>query len=206
MSKIGWDDIYKTHKLDEIPWHSSQPDKYLVRLVYEKKIKKGLILDMCSGDGTNSIYLASKGFKVTGVDISPAAVEIAKKRGSKRKISCDYLVRNVLDLKFDKKFDLIFDRGCFHHIPEKDKPKYAFLVNNLLKKSGKFYLLCFSDKNPPVEKNLSKDDIRFFFSKYFNILFIKDSIHKELSTGNKRYLYASFMEKKNEFKFGIVSF
>jgi len=66
MSKTGWDDIYKTHKLDEIPWHSSQPDKYLVRLVYEKKIKKGLILDMCSGDGTNSIYLASKGFKVIG--------------------------------------------------------------------------------------------------------------------------------------------
>ena len=174
MRKTSWDDIYKTHKLDDIPWHSSQPDRYLVRLVKERKIKKGQVLDMCSGDGTNSIYLASKGFKVTGVDISPTAVEIAKKRGSKRKISCDYLVRNVLDLKFDQKFDFIFDRGCFHHIPEKDKPKYAFLVNNLLKKNGKFYLLCFSDKNPPVKKNMSKENIRFFFSEYFNILFIKD--------------------------------
>ena len=197
MNKTGWDDIYKTHKLEEIPWHSSQPDKNLVRLVKEKKIEKGLALDMCSGDGTNSIYLASKGFKVIGVDISPTAVEIAKARCSKRKVSCDYFVRNVLELKFDNKFDFIFDRGCFHHIPEKDKPKYALLVNNLLKKKGKFYLLCFSDKNPPFEKNMSKNDIRFFFSEYFHIIFIKDSIHKEPPTGHKTYLYASFMVKKN---------
>ena len=197
MKKTGWDDIYKTHKLKEIPWHSGQPDKYLVRLIKEKKIEKGLVLDMCSGDGTNSIYLASKGFKVIGVDISPTAVEIARAKCSKGKVRCDYFVRNVLELKFDKKFDFIFDRGCFHHIPEKDKPKYALLVNNLLRKKGKFYLLCFSDKNPQFEKNMSKDDIRFFFSEYFHIIFIKDSIHKEPPTGYKRYLYASFMEKKN---------
>ncbi len=196
MNKKGWDKTYKRQKLDEIPWHSSQPDRYLVRLVEEKKIEEGPILDMCSGDGTNSIYLASKGFEVQGVDISPTAVEIAKARCESRKVSCDYFVGDVLEVQFAHQFGFIFDRGCFHHISKKDKPKYARMVSNLLKKKGKFYLLCFSDKNPPYKKNLTKDDIRFYFSEYFRILFIKDSVHREPPTGNKRYLYASFMEKK----------
>ncbi|NIM58241.1 MAG: methyltransferase domain-containing protein [Candidatus Aminicenantes bacterium] len=196
MSKEGWDEVYRMHKLHEIPWHSSQPDRNLVTLIRENKIKKGSVLDMCSGDGTNSIYLASKGFKVVGVDISPKAVEIAKERCKKRNVVCDYSVGDILKIKPDKKYDFIFDRGCFHHISDKNKTKYARLVNRLLKKKGKFFLLCFSDRNPPFAKNLSKKDIIGYFSDYFNILFIKDSVHKEPDTENKRYLYAVFMERK----------
>lgn len=198
MSETGWDDIYKKCGLEGIPWHSGQPDRFLVKLVNEKKIKKGLVLDLCSGDGTNSIYLASKGFEVKGVDISPTAVEIARERCSQRKLHCDYHVGNVLEVKFDEKFDFIFDRGCFHHISKKDKRDYVRLVNDLLAQKGKFYLLCFSDRNPPHKKNLSKEDIKSYFSPYFRIFFIRDSIHKEPPKGNKRYLYATFMEKRTE--------
>jgi cyclopropane fatty-acyl-phospholipid synthase-like methyltransferase len=197
MNKEGWDEVYRIHKLDEIPWHSSRPDRNLVKLIREKKIKKGSVLDMCSGDGTNSIYLASKGFKVVGVDISSKAVEIAKERCKKRNVMCNYSVGDILRIKSDKKFDFVFDRGCFHHISNKNKPKYARLVNRLLKKKGKFFLLCFSDRNPPFEKNLSKKDIIGYFSEYFNIIFIKDSVHKEPNTEQKRYLYAAFMERKD---------
>jgi cyclopropane fatty-acyl-phospholipid synthase-like methyltransferase len=197
MNKESWDEVYSIHKLDEIPWHSSQPDRNLVKLIREKKIKKGSVLDMCSGDGTNSIYLASKGFKVVGVDISSKAVEIARERCKKRNVMCNYSVGDILRIKSDKKFDFVFDRGCFHHISNKNKPKYARLVNRLLKKKGKFFLLCFSDRNPPFEKNLSKKDIIGYFSEYFNILFIKDSVHKEPNTEQKRYLYAAFMERKD---------
>ncbi len=196
MSNNEWDQIYRNYNLNEIPWHSSQPDRNLVKLVKEKKIEKGLVLDLCSGDGTNSIYLASKGFQVMGVDISPTAVKIAQSRCLKRKLSCDYFVGDVLKLKMDKKFDLILDRGCFHHISKRKKTKFTRLVRNLLKDKGKFYLLCFSDKNPPYDKNLTKEDIRRYFSEDFHIHFIKDSVHKEPSSMSKRYLYAVFMEKR----------
>jgi SAM-dependent methyltransferase len=192
-----WDDIYKKFNLTQIPWHSSQPDRYLVRLVNENKIRKGKVLDLCSGDGTNSIYLASKGFKVVGIDISPTAVKIAKERCLKRNVQCTYLIGNVLKLKLDQKFDLVLDRGCFHHIHRKFKPKYIKLIYNSLKNKGKFYLLCFSDKNPPNQKNLSKQDIQKYFSESFRILFMKDSTHSESSSQRKRHLHAVFMEKKN---------
>ena len=196
MGRNDWDQMYRDRSLNEIPWHTNQPDRHLVRLLKEKKIKQGLVLDLCSGDGTNSLYLASKGFRVTGVDISPKAVEIAKIRSARRKLSCDYHVGDVLKFKYDRTYDFIFDRGCFHHISKKKKPDYVSLVNRLLNSKGKFYLLCFSDKNLYYEKNLSQDEIRSTFGESFHIHFIKDSVHKEPSTQNKRHLYAVFMEKK----------
>jgi hypothetical protein len=36
MSKESWDQVYRIHKLDEIPWHSSQPDGNLVKLIQKK--------------------------------------------------------------------------------------------------------------------------------------------------------------------------
>lgn len=196
MGRNDWDQMYRNRSLNEIPWHTKQPDRHLIRLINEKKIKQGLVLDLCSGDGTNSIYLASKGFQVMGVDISPTAVNIAKSRSKERKLSCDFHVGDVLKFKYDKTFDFIFDRGCFHHISKKNKPKYVKLVRSLLRSKGKLYLLCFSDKNPPYEKNLSKKDIKDYFSEDFHIHFIKDSVHQEASSKNKRHLHAVFMEKK----------
>ncbi|MFQ6038978.1 MAG: class I SAM-dependent methyltransferase [Candidatus Aminicenantales bacterium] len=196
MSENDWDQIYKDHPLEEIPWHSGQPDRRLVKLIKQNRIQKGSALDLCSGDGTNSLYLASKGFRVTGVDISPTAVEIARARAARRKLSCDYHVGSVLEFPYSQTYDFIFDRGCFHHIPKKRKPDYVRLVHRLLNPGGKFYLLCFSDKNPPFEKNLTEQDIRQHFEGHFEIHFIKDSVHREGPYGRKRYLYAVFMEKK----------
>ncbi len=205
MSDKSWDDVYKSYSLGEIPWHSGQPDRHLVRLVREGKIKQGAVLDLCSGDGTNSIYLATRGFDVTGVDISETAVRIARERCARRKASCKYLVGEVLSIRADRKFDLIFDRGCFHHIPRVAKSDYVSLVSSLLKKGGHLYLLCFSDKNPPFAKNLTKEDIRAYFSPSFRIIFIKDSIHREPPSGNKRYLYACFMRKRETENSGRTS-
>jgi 2-polyprenyl-3-methyl-5-hydroxy-6-metoxy-1,4-benzoquinol methylase len=194
MNKNGWDRIYRTHPLAEIPWHSGQPDRYLVQLVNRGKIPKGRVLDMCSGDGTNSIYLASRGFEVHGVDISGTAVKIARERCQKRNLACAYEVGDVVNLSFSEPFDFVFDRGCFHHVPRGEKPGYVATLKRLLRPGGKFFLLCFSDKNPPSEKNLTKEDIRGYFGRDFRIHFIKHSVHREPPYGTPRYLYASFME------------
>jgi len=37
MNKETWDQVYRIHKLDEIPWHSSQTDRNLVKLIQKKR-------------------------------------------------------------------------------------------------------------------------------------------------------------------------
>lgn len=48
MKEKSWDDIYKEHPLEEIPGHSSQPDRNLFRLIKEGKIKRDRVLKLCS--------------------------------------------------------------------------------------------------------------------------------------------------------------
>ncbi|UCF13835.1 MAG: hypothetical protein JSW06_05535 [Thermoplasmatales archaeon] len=89
----------------------------------------------------------------------------------------------------------MFDRGCYHHISKKDKPKFVKIISQSLKKRGKYFFICFSDKNPPWEKNVSKEEIKENFLKYFDIGKIRDypTIEK---TGRKLHFYVTLMTKK----------
>ena len=75
-----------------------------------------------------------------------------------------------------------------------DKPKFAIIISDALKKGGKYLFLCFSDKNLPWEKNVSKEEIQENFSKYFDIGDINDypAIEK---TGRKLHFYFALMTK-----------
>lgn len=193
-----WEKIYREYPLDEIPWHSEEPAEYLDDLLKKKKVKIGLALDVCTGAGTNAVYLAKKGFDVIGVDISQTAIMCAKKRAEGAGVSkkCNLFSGDVTKMKFPKnKFDFVFDRGCYHHILRKDKPKFVKIIGDALKKGGKYFLSCFSDKNPLWEKNVSKGEIKENFSKYFKIGKIRDLTAIE-KTGRRLHLYLVLMTKK----------
>jgi len=74
MSYEEWDEAY-AHDLSELPWELGKPRQQLVKLVESGIIKQGSrALDICCGAGTNTVYLASKGFVVSAIDISPRAI------------------------------------------------------------------------------------------------------------------------------------
>ena len=51
---------------------------------------------MGCGTGNYAIYLASKEFDVTGVDISPTAIKIAKENAKKKGVKCNFFVADLL--------------------------------------------------------------------------------------------------------------
>lgn len=54
-------------------------------IVEELVPRSGSILDINCGTGTDACYFASRGYKVTGIDISPKMIEQAKAKGSAMK-------------------------------------------------------------------------------------------------------------------------
>jgi 2-polyprenyl-3-methyl-5-hydroxy-6-metoxy-1,4-benzoquinol methylase len=173
-----WEEIYSRHNLAEIPWHSDEPDQEIIDLIENKKIKPNLVLDIGCGAGTDAIYLASKGCKVTAIDVSHEAIRIAREMAEKAGVEINFIAGNFLDVEFDNEsFDFINDRGFFHHIDPSDREKVAIKIDNVLKSNGYYYLRCWSDKEEESERGphrISKDEIKDTFSKFFKIGEIKD--------------------------------
>lgn len=67
------------------------------------------VLDCACGIGTQSLGLAKLGFRVTGCDLSPRAVERARLEASRRNLDIQFAAANMLDLSCfgDSTFDAV---------------------------------------------------------------------------------------------------
>jgi ubiquinone/menaquinone biosynthesis C-methylase UbiE len=156
--------------LKELGWELNKPRPILVELVENGQIKKGKALDICCGAGTNTVYLAAKGFEVVGIDISSKAIEIAKEKAKRANVTIQFRVENFLRLPFeDEEFDFVFDMGCFHHVETEDRQKFIDGVHRVLKKKGNYLLTRFSYKNGSAWNHFAKKHLIALFSKCFDM-------------------------------------
>ncbi len=193
--KERWEEAYIL-PFKELPWEANRPEQELVRLIEEKKIKACKALDICCGAGTQSIYLAKKGFRVSGIDISDTAIRTAKQRAKKSKAKIKFLVGNAYDLKFrSSSFNFVFDRGCFQHIPPRFRKRYIAGISRVLVKKGKYLLLCFSDRNAWEAENIfSLKRIEDYFPDKFKILEAREVLHTQ-PDGLRVFLWSVLMLK-----------
>ena len=190
-----WNEIYRGYPLEALPWELSRPRKVLVDLVEKGITKKGKALDICCGAGTNTVYLAQKGFLVTGIDISSKAIEYAKKKAEQANVKIRFIEQNFLELPFeDEEFIFVFDMGCFHHVKIEDRSTFIRGVHRVLKKGGYYLMVCFSCKNGPAWNHFTKKQILQLFSDYFGVKEIKHISSVE-GNGYRRYFYSVLMKK-----------
>jgi SAM-dependent methyltransferase len=68
-----WDGFY-ADRSRPVPFFVAKPDENLVSYRDRGLVRPGRALDLGCGAGRNAVYLASVGFEVDAVDLSPAAV------------------------------------------------------------------------------------------------------------------------------------
>ncbi|MGZ9226908.1 MAG: class I SAM-dependent methyltransferase, partial [Anaerolineales bacterium] len=99
------------------PWDTGVSPPEL--LEFMEKYGPGRALDIGCGTGTNIVTLVNAGWKVTGVDFAPRAIKLARQKLKKADIQAELLVRDATKLeRISGPFDLAFDLGCFHTIPQ----------------------------------------------------------------------------------------
>lgn len=67
----------------------------------------GAILDMGCGTGRHSVPLAKRGYRVTGVDLSPGMLEIARKRAAAASVEVEWVPSNAADFARPDAFDAV---------------------------------------------------------------------------------------------------
>jgi 2-polyprenyl-6-hydroxyphenyl methylase/3-demethylubiquinone-9 3-methyltransferase len=102
------------------------------------------ILDVGCGGGILSEGLAKLGAKVTGIDLSPNAIETAKKHAQpvNPQLNIDYKLVSIEDFANDKnnlnKFDVITCMELLEHVP--DPAAILFNIKKLLNPNGLVFL------------------------------------------------------------------
>ena len=176
-----WENLYKSQKVETMPWYNQNFDSDLEKELDERKIiNDGKFLDLGTGPATQAIWLAKRDFKVIGSDLSEAAVSRARKVYANEE-NINFLVDDILNSKFkDNEFDYIFDRGCFHVLLPSDRQKYISKIKQILKAKGILFLKCFSDKEPRQEGpyKFSQYEIRDLFNESFRIESIKETVYQ----------------------------
>jgi len=205
------DDIYKKMPEEKIPWVLDKVPDLLIDLIETGKIETCKTIDLGCGFGNYAIYLAKKGFDVTGVDISPEAIKIARERAEKEKVNCNFIVADVLGNiteKIETKFDFAYDWEFLHHVFPEDRERYIKNVYRLLNQSGKYLSVCFNEEDQAFgspkkyrKTNIgtilyfsSEDEVKKLFGRYFKILWLK-KVKIEGKFGDHIVNYA-FMEKR----------
>jgi len=144
MSKAVLESIYKIP--EEAPWTIKEPPQELVNYIKNKHINSCKILDVGCGEGYYSIYLASLGFKVTGIDISQRAINYSRKNAKNDRIKCKFIRMDIFNInQLKDKFDIIFEWGLLHFIPHNKRKGYFKELNKLLKSNGRYLSVSFNE-------------------------------------------------------------
>ncbi len=78
-------------------------------------------LDIGTGPGQLAFYLAGAGFNVTGLDISPGMISIARKSAREMQLTIDFRTGDAENLDFaDSSFDVVVSRNLVWTLPNPD--------------------------------------------------------------------------------------
>lgn len=122
IDRQRWDERWAERGTEPMP----QPNHLLLR--YEAHLGAGTALDLACGQGQNALWLAERGYHVTGLDVSPVALERGRREAKQRALRIDFVETDLDNCALSKNtFDVItvfrfLDRGLFSTIEAALRP------------------------------------------------------------------------------------
>jgi len=173
------------------PWVIGRPQADVVALVEAGGVR-GDVLDIGCGTGDNAIFMAERGYAVTGIDMVEKAIEIARANAAARGVKVDFQVGNALELdRLGRTFDTVLDAGLFHAFNDEDRARYVDGLGHVVRHGGVYHMLVFSDREPPSQgpRRVTQPEIHAAFVEGWRVLEIRPARY-EHAVGDKGYAEA----------------
>ncbi|MEH0861875.1 MULTISPECIES: class I SAM-dependent methyltransferase [Halobacteriovorax] len=151
-----WDKKFANH--DYI--YGKSPAQFLAKN-YQFIPRGSTVLDIGMGEGRNAVFLATKGYKVTGVDISSVAIEKSLKLARQAGVRIKTIHKSVDHLKIaDNSLDAII---CFYFVDREISEK----LKKWLKPGG---VIIYEGYTVAHKKKFNDDSIDSYFLKSAELL------------------------------------
>jgi SAM-dependent methyltransferase len=152
------------------PWSIGAPQPELLALIEQGKFH-GNVLDVGCGEAAVSLYLAERGHHTVGLDLSPTAIDLARREAEKRGLkNATFEVADISDFTgYDNCFDTIVDSTLFHSIPVEAREGYQQSIVRAAAPGASYFALVFAkDAVPEGPINaVTEDELRAVVSKYW---------------------------------------
>ncbi len=123
----------------------------------------GSALDLGCGTGRFSIDLARRGWQVTGVDVVPKAVSIARQRAREAGVEVRFIeadVANLAAVDVGSDFQLVLDFGTVHGLREEHRAAVGRAVSEVAAADATFLMFVFAPgRRGPAPRGMSRADI-----------------------------------------------
>jgi SAM-dependent methyltransferase len=162
----------------DTPWELDRPSPRLQTVLADIDLKPCRAADLGCGTGASAVWLAQQGFEVTGIDLSPLAVERARQRAEQAGVSCRFLAADltVVPPELGGPFDFLFDRGCYHVIRRIDVRPYLATLAAITRPGtvGLFLTGNACEPRSPGPPVVSEEEIRAELGSVFEVLRLEE--------------------------------
>jgi SAM-dependent methyltransferase len=141
-----WEDIFRSQQWGKYP--SESVVRFVARHFYGAADRsKVRLLDLGSGPGACTWFMAREGFSVSAIDGSPTAIERLNERLAKEGLKVDAKVGDFVRLPWDDNtFDGVIDNGALCCNSFTACKRVVSEIRRVLRPGGKFSSMTFTDR------------------------------------------------------------
>ncbi|MCV7409601.1 hypothetical protein AWC05_24945 [Mycobacterium florentinum] len=152
------------------PWSIGAPQPELAALIDQGKFH-GDVLDVGCGEAAISLTLAKLGHTTVGLDLSPTAIDLARREAANRGLTnATFEVADISTFTgYDGRFGTIVDSTLFHSIPVEAREGYQQSISRAAAPDASYFALVFDKAAVPGGpiNAVTADELRDAVSKYW---------------------------------------
>jgi 2-heptyl-1-hydroxyquinolin-4(1H)-one methyltransferase len=152
------------------PWSIGAPQPELSALIDQGKFH-GDVLDVGCGEAAISLTLAELGHNTLGLDLSPTAIELARREAEKWGLTkATFEVADISNFTgHDGRFGTIVDSTLFHSIPVELREGYQQSISRAAAPGASYFALVFDKAGAPGGpiNAVTAEELRDAVSKYW---------------------------------------
>jgi SAM-dependent methyltransferase len=184
-----WDRQYRE---GDPVWDVGHPTGEVERTLAECPVPPGRALELGCGTGANAVWLARRGFRVAGIDLSPTAIDHARRHARGCGVDVRFLVGDLREpARLGEPYEFFLDCGCFGAVQLGDRDGYLRSLRKLTRSGAVGLVLTGNadepedDEGPPV---LTGGQLREAFGGFCEVVRLRPFRFDAARGAGQRYL------------------
>jgi SAM-dependent methyltransferase len=166
------------YRIGFTPWDGHALSSALQELIEgPAALPAGTAIDIGCGTGDASIYLARRGWRVTGVDVAAKALEKARAKAAAADVRVDFTRADATRLSsagVGKGFSLILDSGCLHGMSDAARDRYVAELSAVAAPQTRLLIFAFTPGGQTGVRGIDHAEIERRFTPHWMLVSAAD--------------------------------